>query len=396
MRDVSAVPPVPYGDPWHQPLAERLQMLARGRRRVAYFYELADNSTFRYRIFNMVRALNTGRSGGDGGGDDGISAGYFFHADLHALDEIAEQADQLVMCRVRWDDRVGRLVNAFRRQRKAVRFDIDDCVFDHARVPLLVHTLDLDPADPRVWDDWFAYTSRLGTTLRQCDAGIATTPTLAQHMRDFAGMPVAVVPNFLNAEQLTISDQLFDAVQAQPLGGDGLLHLGYFSGSPSHNKDFALVAPALERLLEQDPGLGVVTVGFIEPGPGLARFGARVRQFPFQDYVNLQRLIASVEYNLMPLQHNEFTCAKSELKYFDAAVTGTVSIASPTTSYAAAIRHGDNGWLARAHEWERVIRQALDAREGYPAMARRARDHAREVFNPQRQRQAIVQALGWG
>jgi glycosyltransferase involved in cell wall biosynthesis len=207
---------------------------------------------------------------------------------------------------------------------------------------------------------------------------------------------VAVVPNFLNAEQLDISDRLYQAVRTQPLGGDGLVHLGYFSGSPSHNKDFALVAPALERLLEQDASLGVVVVGFIEPGPGLARFGERVRKFPFQDYVNLQRLIASVEFNLMPLQHNDFTCAKSELKYFDAAVVGTVSIASPTTTYAAAIEHGANGWLARAHEWERVIREALDARAGYAAMAERARGHAREFFQPARQRQAILDALGWG
>ena len=47
-------------------------------------------------------------------------------------------------------------------------------------------------------------------------------------------------------------------------------------------------------------------VGLLLAGEYLERFGARVRRFPFQDYVNLQRLVAAVEYNLMPLQYNVF------------------------------------------------------------------------------------------
>jgi glycosyltransferase involved in cell wall biosynthesis len=262
MRRVDEVRAVAYADPWHRPIGERLRGLARGRQRVAYFYEQADNSTFRYRVYNMVRALNAV--------DDGVSAGYFFHDDLGDLDLIADTADRLVICRTRYDDRVGRLIAAFRRRGKPVLFDIDDLVFDHRLTPLLVQTLDLDTRDPRVWDDWFAYTSRLGTTLLQCDAAITTTAPLAEAMAAFTGKPVAVVPNFLNPEQLEISDRLYEHVRQQPLGQDGLVHLGYFSGSPSHNRDFALVRRALAALLADDPGLGVVVVGYMEPGPELA------------------------------------------------------------------------------------------------------------------------------
>lgn len=386
MRLLDSVAAIPYRDPWAIGLGERLRLLASGRQRVAYFYEQADNSTFRYRVYNMAQVLNDGR------GD--VGAGYFFHQDLAELDLIASLADRLVICRTRWDDRVGRLIAAFRRLGKPVLYDIDDYVFDNRLVPTLVSTLDLDPADPRVWDDWFAYTSRLGATLRECDAAIATTAALAQAMSAFGGIPAAVAPNFLNAEQLALSDRLYEVTAAQPLGQDGLVHLGYFSGSPSHNKDFAIVAPALEALLEEDPTLGVVVVGYIEPGPHLSRFGKRVRKFPFQDYVNLQRLIASVEYNLMPLQYNEFTSAKSELKYFDAAVVGTPSIASPTPTYAAVIRHGENGYLAQAHQWHSVIRAALDDRARYREVAQQARRHARAAFGAEHQRATILLAVG--
>ncbi len=388
MLGLEAVAPFNYSDPWLQPLSQRLRQLARGRKRVAYFYERADNSTFRYRIYNMAQVLNEQAHE--------VSASYFFLDDLAQQSQICELADLLVICRTRYDARVAGLIAAFRSRGKRVLFDSDDLVFNPDYAHLLISTLDLDTRDPRVWDDWFAYTSRLGATLRQCDGAIATNRQLADQMSAFSGLPASVIPNFLNREQLDMSDRLFTAKKDVPLGHSGLVHLGYFSGSPSHNRDFAMVVPALEALLEEDETLGVVVVGYIEPGPALERFGARVQRFPFQDYVNLQRLIASVEYNLMPLQFNVFTNCKSELKYFDAAVVGTVSVASPTATYQAAIRPGENGYLAQAHQWHAVLKQVLGERDRYASVAANARQHARETYAWTAQRPAILAALGLG
>lgn len=390
MFGLEAVPAVDYRDPWQLPLAERLRTLARGRRRVAYFYELADNSTFRYRIYNMAQVLNEAPDARP----DEVSASYFFLDDLPLVPTLADLADLLVICRTRYDHRVAQLVAAFRSRGKRVLYDTDDLVFDPAFTHLLITTLDLDPRDPRVWNDWFAYTSRLGATLALCDGAITTTPTLAERIRSVTDVPVAIVPNFLNREQLALSDALFDAKRERAPGEDGLVHLGYFSGSPSHNRDFAMVVPALQTLLDEDESLGVVVVGFIEPGPALERFGSRVKKFPFQDYVNLQRLIAQVEYNLMPLQYNVFTHCKSELKYFDAAVVGTPSIASPTVSYRAAIQHGENGWLAQSHQWLAVLRQVLAQRSRYHDVAGHAQRQARSRYAWTSQRQTILSALG--
>jgi glycosyltransferase involved in cell wall biosynthesis len=386
MYSMASVREVGFRDPWNQPLQDRMRALARGRRRVAYFYELADNSTFRYRAYNMANVLNAE-------GDD-VSAAYFFLDDLHRLDEIADLATLLVICRVRYDHRVARLVERFRLRGKRVLFDIDDYVFDTDKVHLVVNTLDLKVDDPLIWHDWFSYNSRLGATLKLCDAAITTTACLADRIREFAGIPVSVVPNFMNPEQLALSDRVYEAKAQQEPGSDGYIHLGYFSGSPSHNRDFALVAPALEAALEDDPRLAVVVVGYIEAGPGLTRFGKRVTRFPFHDYVNLQRLIGSVEFNLMPLQTNSFTDCKSELKYFEAAAVGTQSIASPTYTYRRAIRHADNGYLAQAHQWFEVIRQAVADIGQYRAMAERSRADALAKFAWFNQRASILGALG--
>jgi len=110
--------------------------------------------------------------------------------------------------------------------------------------------------------------------------------------------------------------------------------------------------------------------------------------------VNLQRLIGSVEFNLMPLQTNIFTDCKSELKYFEAAAVGTQSIASPTCTYRQVIRHGDNGYLAQAHQWFEVIRQAVAGIGQYRAMAERSRADALAKFAWYNQRAPILRALG--
>ncbi len=118
-------------------------------------------------------------------------------------------------------------------------------------------------------------------------------------------------------------------------------------------------------MLDKLPKPSLLLVGYIDASTLLKRFRPRVAKHGFQDFINLQRLFWSVEFSLVPLQHNIFTNSKSELKYFEAAVVGTQSIASPTYTYARAIRDGDNGYLAQAHEWAKVIGRAIDNMKDY-------------------------------
>lgn len=381
------IPAVPYADPWSISLHERLKALVRGKSRVAYFYETANNSTFRYRAYNMVQVINDGA-------DRDVSASYFFLDDLHRIDEIVGQADVLVICRSRYCNRINQLVAKFKACGKRVLFDIDDFVFNPSYAHLLMGTLGLDFDDPAQWDYWFAYTSRMGEALRLCDGAITTNDYLATRIAGFTGLPVSVVPNFINKEQLDLAESLFRSKEESGFARDGKICLSYFSGSPSHNQDYAIITSALEEVLESDPRTEVMVVGYIKAGQSLSRFGDRIKYHPFQDYVNLLRLIGSVEFNLMPLQTNVFTNCKSELKYFDAAIVGTLSIASPTHTYAAAIQDGENGYLAQAHQWASVIQRAINNFEAYQGMATIAHDDAKLKYAWFNQRERILRALG--
>jgi glycosyltransferase involved in cell wall biosynthesis len=76
------------------------------------------------------------------------------------------------------------------------------------------------------------------------------------------------------------------------------------------------------------------------------------------NFLELQGAIADVDVNLAPLQSSPFTFSKSELKFFEAALVETMTIASPTPVFAQVISDGVNGFLAGASEWASQLQRA--------------------------------------
>jgi glycosyltransferase involved in cell wall biosynthesis len=390
MFNAARTRPIPYRDPWTQIFEDRIAALSSRPRRIAYFYERPDTSTFRYRVFNMVEALAAAP-------ELGISASWFHRGDLHRMDHFLDRADTLVICRTHYNAAIGRLVARAKARGLPVLFDVDDLVFDVSHVHLLIDALDQDLEADATWENWFGWIGRIGATLRLCDRAITTNAFLARQIQRFAPeLRAVVVPNFLNREQQATSFGLFEAKRRSGFARDGNIHIGYFSGTPTHNRDFAVVERALARLLDRDPRLVVRVVGFLEPRGELLRHRDRLETYPLQDFLNLQRLLAEVEVNIVPLQDNLFTNCKSELKYFEAAICGTLTIASPTFVFRRAISEGKNGFLACAHEWEAKLGAAiatLEESDGYAAIAERAFHHAESVYGWNRQARAIVDAV---
>ena len=373
-----------FVDPWNIPLESRLSMLAAGRVRIAYFYERPNNSTFRYRAYNMAQVLNEKA--------EETSASYFFLDDLHELENLVNIADIIIICRSRYCHQIANLIQRFKARGKPVLFDIDDLVFGPKYCHLIIQTLS-QAKDDAAWDYWFAYTSRIAETMRLCDKVITTNDFLAEKVTEEFSIPTAVVPNFLNKEQLEISNTTFLEKKRLSFKRDGKIRFGYFSGSPSHQNDFSIALSGLESVLDAEPAIELILAGYVDIEKSLKRFGDKVKYENFRDYVSLQRLIGSVHFNLMPLQYNAFTNCKSPLKFFEAAAVGTLSIASPAINYTDVIEHSISGYLARDYEWETVIRQALADDKSYNSKVSNARDIALSRFTYRNQRKAILSAL---
>ena len=379
-------PPADYADPWSKPFCIRQSGFRRKAARVAYLYERADSSTFRYRAYNMVCALDQ---------VDDISAQYFFLDEIEYLISNASEIDVVVLCRVRYNHKIGELIQKLHRHGGKAIFDCDDLVFDNSYAHLIAETLNQDVENPHIWDYWFSYMSRLGATLRLCDGAIVTNDFLAARLTEFHPVPVKVVRNFMNDEQLRMSHELYQEKAGRGFTSDNRIHIGYFSGTPSHEKDFSIVEASIAETMDRYENLNLLIVGYLDKHVIKSMYPDKVELYGMHDFVNLQRVISFAEINIVPLQDNIFTNCKSELKFFEAAAVGTLSVATPTFTYRGCIRDGETGWLAKEYNWGDKLAEAVESRPDYPAMAAIAHEYVLDTYSPRVQVEAIRNAVGY-
>jgi glycosyltransferase involved in cell wall biosynthesis len=388
---------VEFESPWDQELLhERISnLLSHHGERVAYLYGTPDTSTFRYRVFNILEAVSAVP-------DCPIGVGWFAVSEVDELRAILPRLSTLVLARVRYSRAVSDLIAAARCFGVRVLFDCDDLVFD-VRYGQLVSVNNDQPFDLEAHlDVWYAYVGRLNATALQCDGGIATNPFLAEKMQRVCKGQAAIIPNFLNRRQEEVSRRLLEAKVARGFQGDGRVTIGYFSGSPTHNKDFRVALDALVRLMKEDANVDVRIVGFMEGHSELAFFGDRVETIPLQDWMNLQVKIAEVDINIAPLQLNDFTHCKSELKYFEAAAVGTYSVLSRSHTLEKAVLSADDAAVIENWQWFDGLKAAV-ARvrntEAYAIQAQRTANCVYSRYGWDRNTEAILAALrkppGW-
>ena len=196
--------------------------------------------------------------------DQRISATWFTRAELPILERLIGDVNTLVICRTRYTARLDSLVTRARAGGCRVLFDVDDLIFDNRYVSLVLETLDRTPGEAML-DEWFAAMSRVGAMLRLCDGAISTNHFLAARIEDFAQLPTWVVPNFLNDLQLERSAEVRRTRHASERS-DRVTSIGYFSGTPTHNRDFELVSTALAKVMTRHADVRLLIVGFLDVG----------------------------------------------------------------------------------------------------------------------------------
>jgi len=376
--------------PWEIPLADRIQMLRTAPIRVLFFSEVYNETSFRYRVFNICEAINSQNAG--------ISASWFREADGGKILELLEECDLLVVHRPMYRDFYDRLVTKARLLHIPIVCDTDDLVFDPALAPLVIRTLNQHATEWQssegTLNDWFGRFARYRLAAQMTDQIWTTNEYLATKAEQSLNKPTAVIPNFLGADQLAISDQIA-AIRSEttPLPADFLI--GYFSGTPTHQLDFEIASHAIARIMEQYPQVRLRLVGHIGGfDTNLKEFSDRIEVIPFTNYLNLQRLIGEVDLNIAPLQDTDFANCKSELKYFEAAIVGVPTIASPIFTMEQAIADGQTGMLATNIGWYQALKAAIENYpEGLKQMGQKARAQVLATYTPQIQGPAICELI---
>ncbi len=345
-------------EPWKIPLSEREKLLkrafAQGKRIAVMVYMLADTSTFRYRCYNVFQAtMESGK----------WQSIYFFSDELPSVFRFLDIADLLILTRIKWTHEIEQLALSAKRKKVPVLYDIDDYVCDINAFKIITNTLNVHFGSEADYDFWFAYFSRLQKAAELADGFLTTNGYLGNRLGGKFGRPFRIIVNSLNREQLEISGKCLD--QKKHKGSAGNYMIGYFSGTPSHINDFREVSGELRALLTDCPQIRLKVVGFMDFPPEMDPLinEGRVVFSPLVDFMELQRLIAEVDVNLVPLVNNAFTNCKSELKFFEAAAVGTPTIATPIYSYANAITDGVNGFLCMPGTWYDRLYDLYENRE---------------------------------
>ena len=266
------------------------------------------------------------------------------------LPSLAAQVDAIVLYRVPATDDIMSLTRRVRSHRRApLLFDVDDLIFDPELRGQLAGLSKLSPAEQRMW--WRGV-GRYRTTMEACDVYIGSTAELCRQAERVVGMPSARFPNGVGRLLARCSDRAL----ARPRSA-GPIRIGYFSGTSTHDHDWAVVEPAIVRIMQNHPEVELWLGGLLEPSEALDAFGDRVRRMPFRPWYELPAVLRDTDICLAPLAlDNRFNESKSAIKWLEAALVGTPTIASPTEPFREAIDPGRTGFLAGTEqEWEKAI-----------------------------------------
>jgi glycosyltransferase involved in cell wall biosynthesis len=256
-----------------------------------------------------------------------------------------------------------------------VTFDVDDLVFLPS---MLEHVPFLDGLTARQRETMQQEARLQELMLGLVDRCTAATSPLVDVLREVTQVPCQVLPNGVSPIGLRAASSV------RPRAGDGRLRLGYFAGSATHDEDWAVVESALPDLLARHEHVDLVVVGPLRTGSGLEPWAHRIHRVRPVLWPRLPQLIADVDVNLAPLAVTPFTEGKSALKWVEAAVVGTPTVATSTTPFREAVRDGVTGVLvAPGEDWLPVLESLVVDADRRHAIAQAARDAVLEQFGPQ-------------
>jgi glycosyltransferase involved in cell wall biosynthesis len=299
-----------------------------------------EGAPLRYRAFHLAQAHRA----------LGGRASCLHYRDPAAIEEIRRHP-LVVMYRVPWSDYVRDCIQAARDAGATVVFSVDDLIFDPTlrdRIPAIKI---LPPAEAELWMEGV---QRYSVMTQVCPLFIGSTPALVEAAEKL-GLTSFLVPNSLGTEVALLSQAAINASREARAEREaqGTCRIGYLSGSITHDHDWAVVEPAIARVLARHPRAELWIVGPLQLGGAIEPDHPRVKRLDFRPYQELPRLQAELDIVLAPLEPDlEFSEAKSAVKWLEAAAVGRPMVASPTGPFREVIEDGVNGMLAAPGEWE--------------------------------------------
>jgi len=286
-----------------------------------------------------------------------------------------------VFHRTLYVDRVQKMIEEIKKRDKAIIFDADDLVHDPKYLEYMDYYQKMNTLERKLYDNGVG-----GEILRDSYVEVATTTTsyLAEKLRE-EGKKVFIVPNKSSQKDVRNAEVAYEIAKKDPYR----VRLGYFSGTTSHNKDFGTITDAITQILKKYPNVELLLVGPLDVESELIQVHQKkIIQLPYaprkQHFLN----IARCDINLAPLElENPFCEAKSELKFFEAALVRVPTVAVANQTYREVITEGEDGFTAKdTEEWVEKLSQLIENKELRENMGKKAYQKARRLYTTKRAR----------
>jgi glycosyltransferase involved in cell wall biosynthesis len=307
---------------------------------ILFFVGCPEGESERYRVDNICEYLS----------EIGIGYVKIYEGDL-PIDVSRFSFDLVVIFRTRLTQEVHKFIVGIRRLGVPLIFDVDDLVFEPSSVDFVGAMRQLG-LEQRPFHFKEAQLQR--RTLLMCNAATASTSLLVKKIKQL-GIPSQLVPNSVNSIQIKTASVLNGSEKVPWVG----IRLGFFSGSPTHQRDFETISDSLATFMSENRNVKLVIVGFLDIPPAFASLHAQIEFHDFCDYTKMLFLLSHLDALLVPLEYgNPFTAAKSELKIFEPALVKVPAIVANVGSYGETISHGHNGFLVDCDgDWLWLLRK---------------------------------------
>jgi GT2 family glycosyltransferase/glycosyltransferase involved in cell wall biosynthesis len=198
---------------------------------------------------------------------------------------------------------------------------------------------------------------------RRAHAVTVSTEPLRDAIRQL-NRQVHVLPNALDPGLWLkpIPGELQAMVDAQLLLPPGTATLLYM-GTRSHADDLAMVAPAVQQVLAQRPGLRVIQIGGGLALPGAVSISPPAGMGGYPEFVAWFRAVcARATMAIAPLADDEFNAAKSDIKSLDYGFGLVPAAYSAVPAYARTVKDRETGLLVpnRTEDWVSAMLALLD------------------------------------
>jgi len=244
--------------------------------------------------------------------------------------------------------KVKRMIEEIKNQKKEIIFETDDLVFDKKFIQETDYYKNkMTPFEKLQYSDGVGK-----EILADPYVKVATTTTtyLAKILESY-GKKVFIVKNKISVHEEEVAENILKNI---PRERDGFVRIGYFSGTASHNKDFATITEALLMVLEKYPRTELYLAGPLDMTKSeFIKFRKRIVILPLVSRDKYYENIWKVDINLAPLVLCDLFCeSKSEIKFTEAGILGVPTVAIRNETFSGAIFEFQDGFLADStQEW---------------------------------------------